>query len=327
MSATARVGSGGSATPLPVGTVVATRFRIQGFLRAEAGTDVYQAVDSQGGATVLLRILSQPPPARAVLEADLGKVARLKHKNLTNLVAVGDYAGMLFIAAEAEDGHSLRELIDAQRSQGKTVGLPYASTLLGHVANGLEGGAGAMPHGGLNPACIWITRGGRVKVSDLGLTRGLPGMARRGSPAGSPEGIYVAPEIAKGGSPSVLSDVYALGAILYELGTGVPPASPLRAPTQVAGDLPAGVDAVIARALAPSPNARFATPGELIAALTAATGGETTAVPAGTPASPSASSSAAAPRINIGRSFDVAQAAGMTDSDERWPGSRCGGRR
>jgi hypothetical protein len=64
---------------------------------------------------------------------------------------------------------------------------------------------------------------------------------------------------------------------------------------------------VIARALAPSPPARFATPADLIAGLATALG-EGSPAPAGE----------AAPRINIGRSFDVAQAAGMTDSDERW---------
>src|SRR3954464_15641276 len=111
MSAPARAGTGTS-TPLPVGTVVGGRFRIQGFLRSEAGTDVYQAIDSQGGTAVFLRLLSESPATRAVLDADLSRVARVQHKNITQLVAAGDYAGMLFIATEAEDGHTLRELID-----------------------------------------------------------------------------------------------------------------------------------------------------------------------------------------------------------------------
>jgi hypothetical protein len=311
MSAPARAGTGGPATPLPVGTVVAGRFRIQGFLRSEGGTDVYQAIDGQGGGAVLLRLLSEAPSARAVLEADLGKAARLEHKNLTHIAAVGDYAGMLFLAVEAEDGHTLRELVEAQRSQGKTIGLAYARTLLGHVANGLDGAAqAAMPHGALNPACIWITRGGRVKVSDLGLARGLPALARRGGPPGAPEGLYVAPEVTRGAQPTAASDVFSLGAILYELVTGAAPAPPLRPPSQVATDLPDGVDAVIARALAAQTHARFPTAGEFIAALGAAAG---EAAAAG-----SAASSAAAPRISLGRSFDVAQAAGMTESDERW---------
>jgi hypothetical protein len=307
MSAPARAGSGGTSTPLPVGTVVAGRFRIQGFLRSEGGTDVYQAIDGQGGGAVLLRLLSEAPTARAVLEADLAKAARLEHKNLTHIAAVGDYAGMLFLAAEAEDGHTLRELIEAQRAQGKTIGLAYARTLLGHVANGLDGAAqAAMAHGALNPACIWITRAGRVKVSDLGLARGLPALARRGGPPGAPEGLYVAPEVTRGAAPTPSSDVYSLGAILYELVTGLPPVAPLRPPTQAAPDLPPAVDAVIARALSPQTHARFASAAELIAAL-----GSSDA-PAAAPAA------TAAPKISLGRSFDVAHAAGMTDSDERW---------
>jgi hypothetical protein len=310
MSAPARAGTGGTSNPLPVGTVVAGRFRIQGFLRSEGGTDVYQAIDSQGGGAVLLRLLSEAPTARAALEADLAKAARLEHKNLTHIAAVGDYAGMLFLAAEVEDGHTLRELIEAQRAQGKTIGLSYARTLLGHVANALEGAAqAAMPHGGLTPACVWITRAGRVKVSDMGLARGLPALARRGGPPGAPEGLYVAPEVARGAGATSASDVYSMGAILYELCTGLPPAMPMRPPSQVVADLPAGVDAVLGKALSPQTHARFASPGELIAALGTAAGESS---PAAATAAP------AAPKISLGKSFDVAQAAGMTDSDERW---------
>jgi serine/threonine-protein kinase len=319
MSAPARAGTGGS-TPLPLGTVVGGRFRIQSFVRSEAGTDLYRAIDSQGGAAVLLRVLSEAPAARAVLDADLAKAARLQHKNLTHLVAVGDYAGMLFLAAEAEDGHTLRELVEAQRSQGKTIGLSYARTLLGHVTHGLEAAYQAMPHGGLHPERIWVTKGGRVKVSDLGLTRGLPALARKGGPAGAPEGLYLAPEVARALAPNAASDVYSLGAILYELITGTPPAPPLRAASQAAADVPAAVDAVIARAMAPQPHARFATPVELMNAL--ATAAEPPAA-RHTPHTPSATANGAAPtpgpgRITLGKSFDVAQAAGLAENDERW---------
>lgn len=318
MSAPARAGTGGTSTPLPLGTVVGGRFRIQSFVRSEAGTDLYRAIDSQGGAAVLLRVLSEAPTARAVLDADLAKAARLQHKNLTHLVGVGDYAGMLFLAAEAEDGHTLRELVEAQRSQGKTIGLSYARTLLGHVTHGLEAAYQAMPHGGLHPERIWVTRGGRVKVSDLGLTRGLPALARKGGPPGAPEGLYLAPEVTRGLAPNAASDVYSLGAILYELITGAPPTPPLRAASQAAADVPAAVDAVIARAMAPQPHARFATPVELMNAL--ATAAEP---PATSTSSASVSGANGLPtpgpgRITLGKSFDVAQAAGLAENDERW---------
>jgi hypothetical protein len=313
MSAPARAGTGGTAAPLPLGTVVGGRFRIQSFVRSEAGTDLYRAIDSQGGAAVLLRVLSEAPAARAVLDADLAKVARLQHKNLTQLVAVGDYAGMLFLAAEAEDGHTLRELIEAQRSQSKTIGLAYARTLLGHVTHGLEAAYQAMPHGGLHPDRIWVTRAGRVKVSDLGLTRGLPALARKGGPPDAPEGLYLAPEVARGLAPNAASDVYSLGAIFYELVTGTAPSAPLRPPSQLAQGVPPAVDALVARAMAPQPHARFATPVELMNALAAAMGDTGAAV-----APDGATSSPGPGRITLGKSFDVAQAAGLAENDERW---------
>ncbi len=301
----------GNAPGLPVGAVVGGRFRIDAHLRSEAGTDLYRATDGQGGATVLLRLVGAAPPAvRAALEADLARAGRVQHKNLAAVLATGDYAGQLFVAAETEEAHTLRELVDAQASQHKTVGLASAQTLLGHVAFALEELHKVMPHGGLHPASVWVTRTGRVKVGDLGLPRGLPGLARRGSAEGAPEGLYVAPEVARGVPPGAGSDVYSMGAILYELLTGRPPALPLPPPSRSARDVSPGVDAVVSQAMAPQASARFATPVELVSALAKATDSPT---PVG-----AAMSNPGAPRVSLSRSFDVARASGLSQSDERW---------
>jgi hypothetical protein len=85
--------------------------------------------------------------------------------------------------------------------------------------------------------------------------------------------------------------------------------------------VPPALDAIIARAMAPQPHARFANPAELMHALAAATGDTGAAAPNGVaaaPASPGATSSPGAPRITLGKGFDVAQAAGLAENDERW---------
>lgn len=292
---------------MPVGHVVEDRFRIQAFLRSEAGTDLYQAVDSQGGAMVFMRFLNAPPSARPMLESDVTKAAGIAHHNLSSIVAFGAYQGVFWVANDAEDAHSLRDVIEAKRAQGQAVGATYAQTMLGHVANALEEAHKVMPHGCLSPESIWVTRAGRVKVGDLGFVRAFPALARRGGPPGGPEGIYAAPEVTRDGSPNPTSDVYSMGLILYELITGVTPIQPLRPATQVARDLPHGVDALIAKAIAANPPSRFGGPGELMQAFAAATG-----------AGGAAGGADTAGRLTLGRSFNVAQASGLAENDERW---------
>jgi hypothetical protein len=198
----------------------------------------------------------------AQLETDIENASALVHKNLVEVLTVGREADFFFIATELLDGQTLREFIDGKKAEGRTVSFRGACNLITHIANGLERAASTMPHGGLNPATIWVNKAGRVKVADLGLARTLPSLARRGIPDGGPEHAYMAPELLAGGTPTLASDAYALGVILFEVLTGRLPSPPLR----IAGggsDAPAGIDAFIAKALARDPAARFHSPMDL----------------------------------------------------------------
>ena len=219
--------------PIAVGTLVGSRFQVQRFVADEGGSDVYEAKDAQTAAAVALRVFGSKGMTRTLAETDLGKAAQVPHKNLAAIVAWGKEGDLIYVASEPTDGANLRQLIDARRNEGGVIGLSHANVILGHLCNALETVHSTLVHGGINPSVVWVTSGGRVKLTGLGLSRALPGLVRRGGPDAKSQGVYLAPELAAGEEPTPAADVYSLAAVLYELVTGHPPGSPLWPPSQV----------------------------------------------------------------------------------------------
>ncbi|HVV51941.1 MAG TPA: serine/threonine-protein kinase, partial [Polyangia bacterium] len=273
------------------GAVVGSRFRLDSLLGQDSVSQTFRATDAnrRGPAAVRIIALRALGPAAAQLVTDVENASALVHKNLIEVLTAGREADYFFIATELSDGQTLREFIDNKRREGRNVSFKGACNLITHVANGLERAAGFMPHGGLNPAAIWVNKAGRVKVADLGLPRTIPSLARRGAPDGAPDHVYCAPEVLAGAPPTPASDVYSLGIMLYEVVTGRLPSTPFVPVTQAARDVPPIVDSILAAAFSPQPEARFASPMELRDALASALAGggaaaaPAAAAPAGTP--------------------------------------------
>lgn len=244
------------------GAVVGGRFRLEVLLAREGGTEVYQAIDGTTGAAHAVRVvpLSVITGAPERLVSEIEKTQALRHKNLVEVEAVGIDGDVVYVAAELIDGQTLRDFIDAKRAEGRGVSLKGACNLVAHVANALDYASRVARHGALNPAIVWVNRAGRVKVSGLGIAASVMGFARHGAPAGFPDTVYMAPELAAGGPAKAQSDVYSLGVIFYELLTGTPPGTPFQPPSQVAADIPPAVDLVLARALSRAPEERWPTP-------------------------------------------------------------------
>jgi hypothetical protein len=280
-----------AANRMHTGSLVGGRFRVEEEMVEDpngrgSGSRLYRATDTEAlpsrdaepAAEATARVLRVIPrealavPPEVFLDG-LTRVRGLLHKNLVEITGLGQERDLVYVATEWTDGQTLRAFIDGKRAEGRGVSLKGAANLVAHVANALEHARAIGPHGALNPALILVNRAGRVKVDGLGLCAGLPGVARIGHPGGLTDTLYLAPELLAGGAPTVLSDVYALGAILYELLTGEGLPQPYRAVSEVVPGIPAAVDAVIWRALAFEPGARWATASLLKTAVQSAAAG------------------------------------------------------
>ncbi|MFI6699981.1 protein kinase [Streptomyces sp. NPDC050509] len=210
------------------------------------------------------------PKAVQRFDREVRIMRRLRHRNLTRLVAGGiaaDSGDLPYLAMEFLDGETLRDLI------GEEPQLPvaWAAAIGAQIADGLAAAhAAGIVHRDLKPANIMLTQGGTVKVLDFGMGRIVddPDEARLTS-TGVSVGTarYMAPEQFEAKQVSQAADLYALGCVLYEMLVGVPPftsESPFELarkhtgedPTPVAGirgEIPVELARLVHRLLAKDP--------------------------------------------------------------------------
>jgi tetratricopeptide (TPR) repeat protein len=149
-------------------------------------------------------------------------VARLHHPNVVQLYDAGDIDGRPYFTMQLIEGGSL-----AQEAARAPLPPRRSAELVAEVADAIEAAHQAgIIHRDLKPGNVLLTADGTAKVTDFGLARRLEnndGQTLSGAALGTPS--YMAPEQARGDKCSIgpATDVYALGAILYELLTGRPP--------------------------------------------------------------------------------------------------------
>jgi hypothetical protein len=148
-------------------------------------------------------------------------VARLQHPGVVQVFEIGEHQGMPFLVLEYCGGGSLRRLLD-----GKPLPPRQAARLAENLAYALDAAhQRQIVHRDLKPLNLLLTETGEVKIADFGLARRLDGASAAGPQSvgvvGTPS--YMPPEQARGEPVGPEADVYALGAVLYELLTGRPP--------------------------------------------------------------------------------------------------------
>src|SRR5271166_5800785 len=187
---------------------------------------VYQARQHQLKRLVALKMIRAGLQARPKdldrfrLEAEA--VARLHHANIVQIYDIGEVAGLPFVALELLEGGSLADRLAGTPQPGR-----QAAELMVTLARAIHAAhLAGIVHRDLKPSNVLFDRDGIPKIVDFGLAKRLEvkeGPTQTGQVMGTPS--YMAPEQARGQTREVgpAADVYALGAILYEMLTGRPP--------------------------------------------------------------------------------------------------------
>ena len=248
--------------------------------------EVYRAVALHGphaGRTValkrLLPELARDPEHVALLADEAAVTRRLRHPAIVEVLETGVADGVPFLVMEYVDGRNLRDVLAQCAARRILLPVDFAC-YVGHVVAGAlahahegrdEAGAPlGIVHCDVSPSNVFVSRLGAVKLGDFGVARAAGAGGRAAGAFGKVQ--YLAPELIRGGPPTPQSDVFALGAVIFELLTNARAfpgrdvnevgqrilAGRLRAPSEVRQELPFELDALVLRCLASDPRERFA---------------------------------------------------------------------
>jgi len=241
-----------SGSPAPLGVVA--HYNLLEQLEPSGPGDLYRARDTKAGRTVAVRLLPADftsDPAALISQAR--GMTILSHPNVTTLFDVGEHEGRVYFAFEFQKGQSLRA-----EAAGRPMNVRRAVEIAIQLADAIsDAHAAGFVHGGLSPESIVISAKGRAKIPAFELAA-HGGFDHDGRDARLRD--YESPEEANGQPPDDRSDIYSVGAILYEmLTTRRPMLRGASAPSASNPKVPKEIDAVVLKALAPNPANRYQT--------------------------------------------------------------------
>ncbi len=269
-------------------------YTIQSQVGAGGMGEVYRARDTRLGRDVALKILpdsfARDPDRLRRFEQEAQAVAALNHPNILAIFDVGDLNGAPFLVSELLEGESLRATLDRGPLRQRKA-IEYAV----QIANGLAAAHHrGIVHRDLKPENLFVCRDGRVKILDFGIAKFV------GKESAKPDDAtltsaqtaasivlgtasYMAPEQVRGEPVDARTDMFAFGAVLFEMLTGKrafqrgttaetmtailredPPEV-----TDVQPPIPPALDRIVRRCLEKNPELRFESAKDLAFALEA----------------------------------------------------------
>jgi eukaryotic-like serine/threonine-protein kinase len=262
-----------TATDPMSGALLEGRYRVGARIARGGMATVYEATDTRLDRVVAVKVLhtgyaeDEHFVARFIREAR--SAARLAHPNVVGVFDQGEDDGTLYLAMEYVPGCTLRDLLQDEGRLSPSRALALLEPVLSALGAAHDAG---FVHRDVKPENVLLTDDGRVKVADFGLVRAVTTATSGTTTSGVLIGTvsYLAPELVTDGSADARSDVYSAGIVLYEMLTGRKPRegeTPIQVaykhvhedvppPSAIAEDVPAYLDALVARATARSRDAR-----------------------------------------------------------------------
>jgi len=276
-------------------------YEIHALVGAGGMGEVYRARDTRLGRDVALKILpesfAREPDRLRRFEQEARAVAALNHPNILAVFDIGQQDGSPFLVSELLEGESLRVALDGGAlPQRKTI--EYGVQIAHGLAAAHEKG---IVHRDLKPENIFVTKDERIKILDFGLAKLAQQAGSDDVTLSSPNtavGVvmgtasYMAPEQVRGEAADPRTDIFAFGAVLYEMFSGVRAFhrdTTAETMTAVLKDDPPEVsdpahfvspalDRIVRRCLEKNPEQRFQSARDLSFALSALSGTETSSM-------------------------------------------------
>ena len=275
----------------PIGRTI-SHYRVIGKLGAGGMGVVYEAEDIRLKRRVALKFLpdnlAHDPTALQRFKREAYAASSLNHASICTIYEVEEHDGQPVIVMELLEGESLKERIrkgPVSTDELLDLGIQTSDALAAAHAKGII-------HRDIKPANIFVASSERVKILDFGLAKAVPGHRPEIEPdeeSLTVEGVvpgttaYMSPEQIRGEEIDARSDLFSLGVVLYEAATGKRPFvgknrvlmmnailnEKLVAASRVNKELPAGVDAIIVKALAKDREQRYQHASEMRADLQA----------------------------------------------------------
>ena len=269
-------------------------YRIDALIGVGGMAEVYRAWQPNFERNVALKIMpadeSKRPEFAERFRREAQMIAQLQHVHILPVFDFGEFKGRMFLVMPLMENGTI-----ATRVRGRRVPLDQIIRVGTQVGDALAyAHQRGMVHCDVKPGNILLDERGNCLLSDFGIARLLGSAAADDDPLGTP--AYMAPEQAAGTQIDGRADIFALGAVLYELCVGVRPyrkddaysqthGAP-RPPSSINSSIPQQLDWIVLRALAQKREDRFADAGEMVRALRALRAAPTRGTATNPPAPP-----------------------------------------